>query len=404
VQEPSPKLKTSALLAGLWFICGVMPLAGCGTLPASGPGQIKGGVAAKPAVPATQEADPEYVVVNISKQIADYLSQVEKKPPPGVDAWPGDTKMKNVRISVNDTVEVSIYESQSGGLFIPAEAGVRPGNFVSLPPQMIDSTGLINIPFAGTVSVLGKTPVEVAAEVTEKLGDRAIEPQAVVSIVNRQGAEVSVIGAVSDAGRFPLSLNGDRILDAIARAGGPAFPGFETWVTLQRGKKEWSVPFETLVQNPGMNVHLIPGDTVYLYREPESFQIFGASGSNGFFPFNQPRITLSEAMGFARGLVDSRADPSEIYLYRLESEESLDGMGLDFDPSKAAFKNPDAVPVIYRLDLRDPQGFFFAQNFGVRNKDVIYIANSKSTEFIKFLDLVGITSATKITSQTAVEQ
>ena len=34
-----------------------------------------------------------------------------------------------------------IFEAAAGGLFIPAEAGVRPGNFVTLPNQPIDTKG-----------------------------------------------------------------------------------------------------------------------------------------------------------------------------------------------------------------------------------------------------------------------
>jgi polysaccharide export outer membrane protein len=38
-----------------------------------------------------------------------------------------------IRFGIGDVVNVTIFEAAAGGLFIPIEAGVRPGNFVNLP-------------------------------------------------------------------------------------------------------------------------------------------------------------------------------------------------------------------------------------------------------------------------------
>lgn len=46
------------------------------------------------------------------------------------------------------------------------------------------------------------------------------------------------------------------------------------------------------------------------------------------------------------------------------------------------------VPVVYRVDLRDPNSFFVAQNFMVDNKDLIYVSNAPVTELQKILNLV----------------
>ena len=47
------------------------------------------------------------------------------------------------------------------------------------------------------------------------------------------------------------------------------------------------------------------------------------------------------------------------------------------------------VPVVYTINLKDPASFFIAQNFPMRNKDVLYVANAQATELQKFLNLVG---------------
>src|SRR6478609_1152494 len=54
-------------------------------------------------------------------------------------------------VGVGDTVQVTVFESSAGGLFIPADAGSRPGNFVTLPNQTVDRTGVISVPYAGQI-------------------------------------------------------------------------------------------------------------------------------------------------------------------------------------------------------------------------------------------------------------
>ena len=46
------------------------------------------------------------------------------------------------------------------------------------------------------------------------------------------------------------------------------------------------------------------------------------------------------------------------------------------------------VPVIYRVDLANPQSFFIAQNFPIHNKDLLYVSNSGGAETQRFLNLL----------------
>ena len=51
------------------------------------------------------------------------------------------------------------------------------------------------------------------------------------------------------------------------------------------------------------------------------------------------------------------------------------------------------VEVIYRLNLRDPNSFFLARSFPVKDKDILYGSNSASDPVQKFLGLVGLVTA-----------
>jgi polysaccharide export outer membrane protein len=382
-------------------------LSGCSVLPLSGPDPdaIRDNAAfLSPSIPSAEGEEKllNYILVDVTEPVTTYY---QNKKTAYIDAadWPLKSKSQGIRIGIGDTLQVTIYESQSGGLFIPSEAGVRPGNFVSIPPQTVDDTGTIEVPFAGTIEVVGRSPQAISREISERLGNRAIEPQAVVSVLSRDSSKVNVIGEVNEPSRFPMSLDGETILDAIARAQGPRFPGHETLVSLQRNKQEWTLPFEQLVTNADYNISLQPSDTVYLYRDPQSFQVFGAAGLSGDLDFTKRDMTLSEALGTALGLQDSQADPAEIFVFRYEKGEHVAGL-FPAEDLTGLYVDGQGIPTVYNLNMRDPDGMFLAQKFPIRHEDIIYVANAESVQFTKFLNILGLSSATKFTTQAAVQQ
>ena len=64
-------------------------------------------------------------------------------------------------LGIGDVVSATIFEAEAGGLFLPSEAGARPGNFVTLPDQIVDSDGNVTVPYAGKIRAAGRTPLEV---------------------------------------------------------------------------------------------------------------------------------------------------------------------------------------------------------------------------------------------------
>jgi polysaccharide export outer membrane protein len=365
-------------------------LSACNTLPSSGPNyfDITDGAAAS----LLSERDAvafNYVLLDIDRLVLDHVEDIG----PGSffrSFGRGQGPAPVIRIGVGDIVQISIFESASGGLFIPSEAGVRPGNYITLPPQEVDRSGNVTVPYAGLVPVVGRTVPEVQRDIETRLTKRAIEPQAVVTLVERNASEVTVVGdVVGAANRFKIRPGGERVLDMISKAGGIKYPGYEAFVTLQRGRQRATVYFPTLVNKPAENIYVQPGDTIYVYREQQKFVAVGALGNVGQtsgltaqFPFDQERLSLNEAVAKAGGLLDGRANPGQVFVYRLEHREMLERLKVDlraFPPEQVM------IPVIYRANFRDPSSFFFAQAFPMRHKDVIYVSNADAVEISKFL-------------------
>lgn len=349
----------------------------------------------------------DYVLVDINKAVLEYAPAVNLGSFFGTFGT-GRGPAPVIRVGVGDVVQVSIFESSAGGLFIPAEAGVRPGNFVTLPPQQVDRSGVIVVPYAGSIQATGRTLTEMQRDIEGKLGNRAIEPQVVVSLTEQNATEVAVVGdVINGANKFRIRLGGERILDMVSKAGGIRFPGYESFVTLQRGRKKATVYFPTLVNNPAENIFVSPGDTLYVYREQQKFVALGAlglvgqtSGLTAQFAFEQERLSLNEAVAKAGGLSDFRANPAQVFLYRLEYREALAKMGVDLKKFSVQEK---FIPTVYRANFRDPSSFFFAQGFSMRHKDIIYVSNADAIEVIKFLDYVrAITSTVSGTAGDAV--
>jgi polysaccharide export outer membrane protein len=332
-----------------------------------------------------EPASLPYALVKLTPEVVDVLG---RHTPRLSSAFADKTPPKAFRFGVGDTVSITIFESAAGGLFT-SDAGVRAGNFVTVPNQAVDEKGYIAVPYAGTIRALGRTPSEIRDEIADKLKGRALEPQVVVALAEQNTSLISVLGDVRAAGRFRASPSGERIVDAIARAGGPATQGYDMWVSLERKGHRASVPFGALMYEPSNNIYVLPNDIIYLYSQPQTFVAFGASGLQGQFKFDAWRISLAEAVGKQGGMNDGLADPSSVFLYRGETREVAKEMGIDCRP----FKGP-IIPIIYLINFRDPSGYFLAQTFEMRNKDVIYTSNAATVETTKFLTFLRTIMAT----------
>ncbi|HJU12103.1 MAG TPA: polysaccharide biosynthesis/export family protein, partial [Candidatus Binataceae bacterium] len=378
-REPIAMVSRVKVLAALFL--GVVASSGCSIMPKEGPGggEIRDGHYDAGSLP--------YAEVKITPRT---LSVLAAAAPELGRAFRDTRPPRGIVFGVGDIVAVTIFEAAAGGLFIPSEAGVRPGNFVTLPNQAIDNNGNISIPYAGLVKAAGRTPPQVQDEIVNALRNRAIEPQVVVSTADQRTSLVSVLGDVNAPIRMPANAAGEHLLDTITRAGGPKGQGYDEWVMLERDNRREIVPFGAIVYEPRLNnIWTHPNDTVYLYLEPQTFAGFGASGQQGQFNFGAWRISLAEGLGKMGGLNDTLAEPSYVFLYRGETREVAAALGIDCTP----YQGP-IIPVVYNLNLRDPAGYFLATKFQMRNKDVIYAANAEVADIAKAMNFFRLTVAT----------
>jgi polysaccharide export outer membrane protein len=275
-------------------------------------------------------------------------------------------------------------------LAIAAQSGV-PGT--AIPDQQVGADGGISIPYAGRLAAAGKTPHELAQWIERRLAPLAIDPQALVVVTHSAANSVAVTGDAVTGRRVKLSPAGDRLVQVIAAAGGAKAPVRETEVQLTRGGVTASVPLATLIADPAQDIFAKPGDVLSVARRPRTFSVFGATGKNAAITVTRDRLSLSEALGEAGGLLDDRADARAVFVLRYEPDALVRALG-----QPIATDAPGGVsPVAYRLDLKKANSFLLAQRFAVRDKDVIFVADAPTQPIYAFFQTLQLLTGPVVT-------
>lgn len=369
-------------LASLCLILGAAALSGCAAVPKSGPD----GSAVLAAAASSSAAAP-YTLRLLDASVIAALADAR-----GAEATRSDAATQLQRaapvhgqvLRPGDLVAVTIWEAVNGGLFSAAnEDGPKS---TRLPPQRVDSQGMIAAPYAGRLRAAGRTPDQVGRALVAALAGKAIEPQAQVSVIESPGDAVTVVGdAAAKAGRVPLMGVGERLLDVVAAAGGVKTASHEALVRLTRDGRSAEAWLDRVLRQPDQNVAMRAGDTLALIAERRTFTVFGATNRPVMTAFPRPRVTLDEALAVAGGLDDERAQPSSVFVFRDEpTTVAATVLG-------AAGDARGRTQVVYNLDLSQPEAFFLARGFEMRDKDILYVANSPITDLRKVLSLVGAT-------------
>ncbi|MGT0247061.1 polysaccharide biosynthesis/export family protein [Burkholderia pyrrocinia] len=355
-------------------------LAGCaGAIPTSGPSRAQIDDAAQvPNATGIQVVDVTDDVVRkllVERTHADFSAAL------------GNGTVFQRQLGIGDTIEVSIWEAPPATLFAAAQADAKTGasgaHATVLPDQMIDGDGNVSVPFIGLVRAAGRTPTQLQREIMGRLKYMAHDPQVLVKLSRNVTSYVTVVGDVANSNRMQLTARGERVLDALASAGGVRQAIDKITIQVTRGDKVVSLPLETVIRDPRQNVPLHAGDVVTALFQPYSFTSLGATGKNQEFNFEAQGITLAQALARAGGLQDSRSDPRGVFIFRLEDANALQW------PNVPVRTTADGkVPVVYRVNLKDPNSFFVAQSFMIDNKDLLYVSNAPVTEIQKVLNLV----------------
>jgi polysaccharide export outer membrane protein len=379
-------LRRAAQVFALFLALGI--LAGCSTLPQSGP--------TRSGMLSADELHNRAIIAEVTPSVVNLLSAT--KPPSLVGAFGDYRPPRELRVGIGDSVEITIWESGQGGLFSsPVIDRASPGARTAvIPAQVVSQDGAITVPFAGRVPVVGKTPPEIEQTIVERLQGKALDPQALVTVTHNVSNTVTVMSELGPSSQVPLSVRGDRLLPVIAEAGGAHAPVVDTAVVLARGDHIVRVPMEAVLDDPREDIYLLPGDVVTLVHDPQTFTAVGATGRNAVVPFDLVHLSLEQALAKAGGLLDDRADATGVFVIRFETPS----VASELPASKGVPVQARGVPTVYHLNMREAESLFLARSFPMRDNDIVYVSNSPLTDVQKVFTLINLLVTPVVTGVT----
>ena len=319
--------------------------------------------------PESEDIEGKFVKYEVNAELLKARPNLVKNVGSKAFHWPVD-KIFDQTLKHGDVVTITIWDTSSSSLFIVA--GQKSS---ALSPLRIDSGGFIQLPYSGAVKLAGLTVPEAQRAIRDSV--RSSSPSAQVQIEVEAGPlnSFSMLGQVGKPGVYQLLEPNFTISTALALAGGVA-PGLvNPQVKLERNGKLYTAPLDDVLENTDINISILPGDLIQIVADPREFQVLGSSGKSQILNFDAPDISMRRAIAMAGGLDDSKSNPKGVVLLR----------------------NPDeSVKIekaqIYTFDLTNPDSLFAADDFLIREHDLIVMTESPVPSAQLILSLIAMSA------------
>ena len=238
--------------------------------------------------------------------------------------------------------------------------------------QTVAADGTIYFPFIGRIHAAGKTVGELRDQLSAGLVPYIRNPQVDVRVLSYRSQKVQVTGQVKTPGPLAISDVPLSLVDAITRSGGFTNDADLQRVRLTRNKKLYVLDANRMLDNGDVsqNVMLQNGDIINVPDRIDSrVFVMGEVKAPVQLQMIKGRLTIADALTQAGGILDTDANPRQIYVMR--------GM-----------KDHPTTPDVYRLDMTQPDAIMLSAQFQLQPMDVVYVGTAASTTFNRVLQQV----------------
>jgi polysaccharide export outer membrane protein len=238
--------------------------------------------------------------------------------------------------------------------------------------QTVASDGTIFFPFVGRMQAAGKTVTDIRSELAARLVPYIRNPQVDVRVLSFRSQKVQVTGEVKLPGPLAISDVPLTLVDAITRSGGSTSIADIQRVRLTRNKQLYVLDANSLLDrgDTRQNVMLQAGDIINVPdREDSRVFVMGEVKNPQTVSMLRGRLTIADALTQATGILDTDANPRQIYVLR--------GM-----------KDHPTTPEVYRLDMTQPNAIMLSSQFQLQPLDVVYVGTALSTTFNRIIQQV----------------
>lgn len=268
-------------------------------------------------------------------------------------------------IGAGDILYITVWDHPE--LTVPA----GPQQQLNAAGRPVQSDGTLFYPYIGSVDAAGKTPSELRALLATKLARYIEAPQVDVSILTYASQRVWVTGASRQAATVPLTVTPLTLGDAISQSGLDAAQADLSGVRLTREGVTYSIDLDRLGRQGGgaTNIFLKASDHLYVpYLDRKEVFVVGEVNQPGAMSFKTSDISLSQALGRARGLQQSTSNGNAVYVIRGSND-------LQDKPS-----------TVFHLEAKSPAAFAVASQFELLPGDVVFVGAAGVTRWSRFVN------------------
>lgn len=275
-----------------------------------------------------------------------------------------DYQPQDYQVGVGDVLYVTVWDHPE--LTVPA-GSQQQGN---LAGRLVHSDGSLFYPYIGKVEARGKTPARLREEISQRLAKYIESPQVDVSVLNYGSQRVWVTGAAERSSPLALGTSPLTLADAISQTGLNASQADLSGIRLSRSGITYTINLETLAnQYGGRQLYLKDGDSIFVpYLDRKEIFVVGEVNLPGAYSFRTGDVSLNQAIGRARGVIQATANGNAVYVIRGSKD-------LVTEPS-----------TIYQLEGRSPVAFAVGSQFMLQPGDVVFVGAAGVTRWNRFVN------------------
>lgn len=269
------------------------------------------------------------------------------------------------QIGAGDILYITVWDHPE--LTVPA----GPQQQLNAAGRLVQSDGSLFYPYIGKVAAAGKTPGQLRDEITSKLARYIEAPQVDVSMLTYASQRVWVTGASRQAATVPLTVTPLTLGDALSQSGLDSTQADLSGVRLTREGVTYTIDLDRLGRQGGgaTNIYLQANDHLYVpYLDRKEIFVVGEVNQPGAMNFKTSDISLSQALGRARGLQQSTSNGNAVYVIRGSSD-------LQDKPS-----------TVFHLEAKSPAAFAVASQFELLPGDVVFVGAAGVTRWSRFVN------------------
>jgi polysaccharide export outer membrane protein len=235
---------------------------------------------------------------------------------------------------------------------------------------VIDSDGLITLPYAGKVNVIDQTKNQLQDYLESVLNEYYQEPEVIVDIIEYKSRYVYITGEITKPQSILLTDKRLSIVDAILDSGYiKDQKSFDKKALLKRQGIIYVIDLYSLLNevNDELNIFLQEEDILHIQKKSEdTVYVFGEAGQGTYPLYNNSSLTklLTNAK-----INQVTADTNKIYVIRESLTSPMEGD-------------------VYLLKAKNPNTLLLANQFNLLPGDVIFVSPANIVRWNRVISLI----------------